>query len=482
MNNSLIGKTIRSRYHIVKQIGAGNSGVTFVAQDRQRFNDPCVVKQFQPRETNPEALKVARRLFNSEAEILGKLGDSDRIPRLLAYFEENRDFFIVQELVQGDNLESEIELTSPFSEAKVLDLLEDVLSILVFVQQHGVIHRDIKPSNLIRRASDGKIILIDFGSVKQVSLDPQQVPGYQKPTIVVGTENYIPIEQAMGNPGFYSDIHALGIVAVQAITGKLPKDLKSDRNNNLLWHQAIPTHQKYRSGLIKAIDKAIQYRYQDRYPSAQDFLADIKKLRSSNTKVASVSSPKKTVARTKTIQVGFCSLLLLAASTLLLRFWKEPEIPYLSYVSDDYGMELDYPEAWTLSSRDDFLLSGVMAASPLEDAEDFFRENISVLVERVGENTSLEDYTIDSISEIRNSGNFTLLDTQGYSLGDRDAVSAVYRGEERNVEIKRMQLWTVAGDKAYIITFTAQPEEYERYFPIAKKVIDSFQLLPSTQN
>ncbi|NJL51612.1 MAG: protein kinase [Hydrococcus sp. SU_1_0] len=169
MDNNLVGQTIQGRYYVVRQLGRGGVGVTFLAQDQQCFDSQCVVKQLKPKTTNPQTLAIARRLFNREAEIMNRLGHCDRIPRLLAYFEHDHEFFLVQELIEGHDLSQEILPGEPWSEVKTVALLQDVLEVLLAVQQNSVIHRDLKPSNLMRRRQDDKIILIDFGSVKQVS-------------------------------------------------------------------------------------------------------------------------------------------------------------------------------------------------------------------------------------------------------------------------------------------------------------------------
>ncbi|HEY9598754.1 MAG TPA: serine/threonine-protein kinase, partial [Cyanophyceae cyanobacterium] len=162
--------TLGGRYKIISQLGSGGFGHTFLAQDLHLPGSPrCVVKQLKPKSREEENLKIARRLFDTEANVLARLGSHDQIPRLLAHFEENREFYLVLELIEGESLTHDIVSGQPWSEAEVKDLLQDVLQVLAFVHEQQVIHRDIKPSNLIRRHSDGRIVLIDFGAVKQVS-------------------------------------------------------------------------------------------------------------------------------------------------------------------------------------------------------------------------------------------------------------------------------------------------------------------------
>src|ERR671933_63504 len=166
----MLGKTLSGRYKIVKHLGGGGFGQTYIAEDLQLPGNPlCVVKQLKPKATEQLALQIARRLFDREAQVLYQLGNHDQIPRLLAHFEEEQEFYLVQEFIEGHELRQEMPIGVHLSETQVIAILQDILKVLEFVHQQDVIHRDIKPSNLIRRKRDGKIFLIDFGAVKQLS-------------------------------------------------------------------------------------------------------------------------------------------------------------------------------------------------------------------------------------------------------------------------------------------------------------------------
>ncbi len=267
----MIGQILRQRYQIIDKLGAGGVGETYLAEDLDIPASPkpkCVVKRLQPKAIDPDT----QRLFDTEAEILYKLGqDYDRIPKLFAYFEENQEFYLVQELIEGDNLSQEIILGQPWNEAQVIQLLRELLEILAYVHQHNVIHRDIKPSNLMRRCEDDKLILIDFGAVKQVSSLVTNDSDADSRTIGIGTFGYMPGEQALGKPRLSSDIYAVGMIAIQALTGIAPNQLPEDDKGEILWQK----HTKVSEALTAILNQMVRYHFSDRYPSGVEALEEL---------------------------------------------------------------------------------------------------------------------------------------------------------------------------------------------------------------
>ncbi len=167
----LIGTTLRNRYKITELLGSGGFGNTYLAVDLDLPAQPsCVVKHLKPKNQNPGVMPIAQRLFEGEAQTLYRLGnENNQIPKLFAHFQEGGQFYLFQEFVDGHDLTKEIIPGSCKSEQVVFKLLQDILKVLAFVHQNNVIHRDIKPQNLRRRRKDGKIVLIDFGAVKEIS-------------------------------------------------------------------------------------------------------------------------------------------------------------------------------------------------------------------------------------------------------------------------------------------------------------------------
>ncbi len=262
------------RYQVQSTLGAGGFGVTYLARDIKRPGSPqCVIKQLVLARKDAQFVKLARRLFNTEAEILSKLGHHPQIPQLLAYFEERQEFYLVQEFIDGTPLNRELEgAITPWSEEQVLDLLQQLLPVLGFMHSQHVIHRDLKPGNIIRDRHHGKLVTIDFGAVKEIQ---PQLTDDRDVTIAIGTRGYTPPEQYAGKPNYSSDIYALGTIAIEALTNTHPRHLPVDETTgNLIWHHLATVSPP----LATILDRMVAYHFHDRYQSATAVSIDLSKI------------------------------------------------------------------------------------------------------------------------------------------------------------------------------------------------------------
>ncbi|APB33310.1 serine/threonine protein kinase [Gloeomargarita lithophora Alchichica-D10] len=279
--------TLAGRYHILKPLGSGGFGHTFLAEDLFLPGHPrCVVKQLQPQSTNSQVMEVARRLFNREAEVMYQLGSTvSRIPHLLAHFEQDKDFYLVQEFVEGHDLSHELTPGQKYPEVWVQQLLLDVLEVLGQVHQRSIVHRDIKPANLMRRQSDQHIVLIDFGAVKEVGSLVADGKGETAIGTQIGTRGYMPIEQFRGQPRLSSDVYAVGVVAIQALTGLPPSQMEDYDTGELHWQR----YAQISPGLQTVLEKMVRPDWRQRYPSAVEALHAVQELTTAS--AASVTQP-----------------------------------------------------------------------------------------------------------------------------------------------------------------------------------------------
>jgi serine/threonine-protein kinase len=266
--SSLVGETLRSKYQIIDRLATqGGQATVYFAKDLSSSIDKIyIVKEFTPKYDDEFQFQVGRRLFEREAEILQRLGSHSQIPQIFDYFEERERFYLVQEFIDGDNFQQELDLKKRLTETEAIDFLKDILPVLEFVHRNNYIHRDIKPSNLIRNKVDQKIYLIDFGGVKEkIKSENIDDRGNLNQTIAIGTPGYMPHEQWNGQPEFCSDLYALGMVVIQALTGVYPNTLIRDKNNNLIWRDRLPDNYKFNYSFLNLIDKTICFNCRERY-------------------------------------------------------------------------------------------------------------------------------------------------------------------------------------------------------------------------
>jgi len=271
----MLGKLLDRRYRIIKELAEGGFSQTYLAEDTRLPKNPqCVVKHLNPTIDDPIFTQKALELFKAEAETLQELGRHDLIPQLYAYFQENKEFYLVQEYIAGHPLSIEISPGSQMAEARVAQIVKEVLEILRFVHTYNVIHRDIKPSNLIRRHSDGKLVLIDFGTVKQVQMEVASAHHKARVTLPIGTPGYMSYEQERGQSVACSDIYSLAMVALQALTGKHPSQFPRDRDYEINWRSYAKVGREFAA----VLDRMARCNPRDRYQTVDEVLKDIAKL------------------------------------------------------------------------------------------------------------------------------------------------------------------------------------------------------------
>jgi serine/threonine protein kinase len=269
--------TLLSRYKIIKKIGGGTFGDTYLAEDiALPKNPPCLVKHLK---RNPDfrVLAVALRFFEQEAQVLHELGKHDQIPSLAAHFQENGEFYLVQEFVDGHDLTKEIMPGRKLREQQAIKLLTEILEVLVIVHQQNIIHRDLKPSNIMRRRKDGKIVLIDFGAVKEIGAYTVNAQGQTSLTVGIGTPGYMPDEQANGRPKLASDIYAVGMIGIQAVTGLVPGQFQEDPNTGeIIWRNHAQISDRFATVLTKMVRDHFSQRYQNAMEALQALIPPAK--------------------------------------------------------------------------------------------------------------------------------------------------------------------------------------------------------------
>ena len=452
----MIGTIIDKRYHIIQSLGKGGFGTTFLAKDTKRPGNPlCVVKQFTPASTDPATLTILKRLFDQEAVTLEMLGKHDQIPQLLAHIEEYQKFYIVQEYIEGNDLSDELISGQKMSESDVIQLLIEILEALEFVHKYKVIHRDIKPDNIRRRHLDNTIFLIDFGAVKEVRTQLVNKQGQITSTVIIGTPGYMPLEQQRGKPQLSSDVYAVGIIAIQALTGLLPDKLEEDiKTGEIIWRKYANVSPK----LATVLDKMVSYDFRNRYPTAKEALQAVKKL-----------LPQPIDWK---LLVGLGTTIFISLTILVITKKDDFNV----YENSQYGIKVRYPKTWERQDLENPITAEVVTfISPQQSDTDNFQEKVTISIDKFS--GRLDDLQKSSIQEINNTvSGAKIVDKSVTTLANKEASKLVFTGKNGKDILKNMQVVTLRGDQAYTITYTAKIDDYDQSVETADKMINSLEI------
>jgi serine/threonine-protein kinase len=494
----------KGRYQLLRPLGGGSFGDTFLAIDLDTLTQRhCVIKRLRiDNHYSSEIVAGIKKAFEREAQVLEDLGDrSGNIPCLYDYFSLTvtdpqlntpQEFnYLVQQYIEGEDLSKELEQQGRFSEAKVLTLLNNILPGLDFIHNHNVIHRDIKPSNIVRsNAEDNKFYLIDFGAVKQVIKG--DISTTEK-SIVFGTISYAPPEQIKKKKVDYSsDLYALAASCVQLLTGEFPDD---SRDVNNLWNwQKYPYISEH---LGKILRRMLQEDPYHRFQSAREVMEALNKRddkppglspRTNNgdkTKVIPTSQPQF-------IKVLLITAIILTAAGVFITLYRyqiqKPQgsiktIPGKLFTDKQFGIEIKYPQDWKAEKQEYSPLTGGSIAKIFPNTSSLNLEvGLFIRIEDIQKSQTLSEYNQAAIEQIQKSvRNVQILEQQPIKIDNREGYQIVYTGQEQigNFRFKVMEVWTISDSKVYILTYRAEEKLYDPFLKdVEQTMIRSFHIEP----
>ncbi|MEM9980086.1 MAG: serine/threonine-protein kinase, partial [Cyanobacteria bacterium P01_D01_bin.2] len=262
------GHPLGARYNILRELGEGGFGRTYLAEDLHRYKESCVLKEFVPQIEDPNLLAKAQELSEREAKVLYQL-EHPQIPKFRELVREGGQLFLVQDYVEGPTYRSLLkgrqDYGGHFSETEITQLLYQLLPVLEYIHELGIIHRDISPENLILRNQDGLPVLIDFGSVKQIAATVEQELSAETNQTRIGKSGYVPTEQfSSGSVDATSDLYGLAATLVVLATGREPQDLYDQYEGSWSWERFVTLGEP----LNRVLKKMLAPSPARRYPSA----------------------------------------------------------------------------------------------------------------------------------------------------------------------------------------------------------------------
>ncbi len=273
-----IGTILQNRYRLLGVLGQGGFARTYLAEDEGRFKERCALKELIPSENSAYAISKAQELFQREASTLYQI-QHPQIPQFRANFEQDQRLFLVQDYVEGKTyrtlLNERLAAGQTFTEPEVSQFMQQLLPVLAYIHNKGIIHRDISPDNIILRESDRLPVLIDFGVVKELATriqSPNQVP---TPETAVGKFGYAPSEQIQTGRAYpNSDLYALAVTDLVLLTGKEPRELFNDVQ--LAWQ--FSRWVDLSNGFTQILNRMLSPRPGDRYQSADEVAQELRRL------------------------------------------------------------------------------------------------------------------------------------------------------------------------------------------------------------
>jgi serine/threonine protein kinase len=270
-------KHIQQQYEVLYQLGSGSFAQTYLVKDvRHPKQANAILKLLKPVQLDCTFRTLAQVLFEREVQVLKALGHHASIPTLLAEFDGDGETGLVQSFVEGKPVQAVFRQGLLWSEAQLVSFLEAALNTLVLVHEAGFIHRDLTPAHWIQPSEGGVLVLIDFNSALRRWVREETHGTLEYPTLetafAIGTAGYMAPEQMQGHADFGSDLYALGLIAIQGLTGRSPAQLDRNAQSEFCWQPLKPI----RVELIDVLTHLVRCRPQDRYSSAAEALRDVR--------------------------------------------------------------------------------------------------------------------------------------------------------------------------------------------------------------
>ncbi len=484
----MLDTILRSHYKILKVLGTGNSGTTYLATDLDAIDSAFyVIKQLNYQRYSAVSSSLIEKDFEIQCKIAHQVGRYSQIPSLVAKFEEDGHKYLVREYIDGEFLSQELTPGIIWSQTQVVDFLIDVIEILCFIHTYKYIHQTINPQHIIRRHDNGRFSLIGFSSVREVG-NTWQLPHDR--THQLNDPSYTPYEQAQNVSHFNSDIYAVGAIAIQALTGKFPIE-KDAYSHELSWQDEVNIDRRS----IEIINRMVRPDYRNRYLSALEVLQDLKSFALTQIPMRKSHHFQPylmlgTVIGTLLLGFGIGKLfsgsenrerLGSSVKTINTQAIATNNAPnWNKYVDKTARISMKYPISWQQEDIHNVVTGeDVIFISPQQNSTDKYRENISIRIETLtNPQTTLSSYTQSTIAEIKKYyQGAKIIESSSVTLAKRPANLVVYTGKDENsLPIKNLEVWTIDRGKAYILTYKAEPQQYYQFLETTLAMINSFEL------
>ena len=463
---------IDERYRVITPLGEGGFGKTFEVRDRDGTRKVLKVLTY----IEPKGVE----LFQKEANVLQRLKHPG-LPKVEpdGYFTfkpndtTNSLHCLVMEKIEGKNLQQWLENQNhqPITSEQAIDWLTQLTEILNLVHNQNYFHRDIKPQNIMCRAN-GKLVLIDFGAVREFTETVQRTSGE---VTRISSAGYTPPEQKNGKAEPRSDFFALGRTFVYLLTAQLPINLQEDpRSGKLIWRTFATQVSKPVADLV---DDLMAHFPNGRPKDTQVLLQRLGKM---------VDRPKSEITGNKNpgfalgwkpalIGIGVAGAIAVSAFAIH-NFSKTKVENFLTYQNSENQFKIKYPEKWEKQELQNPTSPDVVVfRSPKKNSADSFQEEMTVSIEPLEKPMSLDEYNKQSVNQIK-TADVKILEETSKTLANNPGHVVIFDAKDGETNTKKMQTWTLMNNKAYVLTYTAEKTEYSEYIKTAETMMKSLEL------
>ena len=463
---------IDERYRVLKPLGEGGFGKTFEVRDRDGTRKVLKVLTY----TEPKGVE----LFQKEANVLQRL----RHPGLPAveadgYFTfkpnntANSLHCLAMEKIEGEDLLKWLEIQNhqPITSEQAIDWLTQLTEILNLVHNQNYFHRDIKPQNIMLRPN-GKLVLIDFGAVREVTETIQRATGE---VTRISSAGYTPEEQKKGKAEPRSDFFAMGRTFVYLLTAQQPINLQEDsRSGKLIWRNvAIQTSKP----LADLIEDLMAYFPKDRPKDTQVLLQRLAKMVDRPTSGITGNKTPGFALGGKQALIGAGVAGAIAVSAFAIQNFSKTKVEnFLTYQNSENQFKIKYPEKWEKQELQNPTSPDVVVfRSPKKNSADSFQEEMTVSIEPLEKPMSLDEYNKQSVNQIK-TADVKILEETSKTLANNPGHVVIFDAKDGETNTKKMQTWTLMNNKAYVLTYTAEKTEYSEYIKTAETMMKSLEL------
>lgn len=498
---SIVGKILRDRYRIIKQLSRDDFSTQFVAEDfKQTGKLQCQIERLQPH-YDSEVLGVQSwqrvlKAFNAQGNMLKNISQHPQIPQLLDFFECDREFFLVREFIDGETLEQRLN-NSLINEDEAINWLQEILGLLDFLHQADITHLNIQPSSLIQH-QNGQKFLTNFASVKNAILFDKKL--YE----TIANDDFSAWELKEGKPNFSSDIYGLGKTIIYALTGQLAeqvnvKSLQLPGDKNRLDSDSIPLA-NIRPELADILNKMVCNSLDKRYQSAGEILEELdfshqvvtlpppiftnfnSSLKSKNHHLHRENnrSNKSSKLGQKIIWFFLSLPFIFALGIIFIGLNRNIYRNFAAYRNDSYQFEVKYPKTWSYRDVDDPITGEIVVfTSPLETDSDLFLEKLHINIEYLSDEAiTLDRYTQEVLERIEQtkSDQVEVYQARKTKISEVPARMVVYSRQENGLQLKQMETFAIKNDRVYIAIYTAERAKFSKFLDTAKKMINSWEI------